>query len=157
VRERIKMAPSKQFYLNDIMIQISCGWSFAHVIFWIFYAWEYSYHGIGAALLEGVKLETEGMAWFVNALASAKVVAVPVTFFLLAILFYLLGSLLDYQQYNMDGTTFYFGLTDTGDVNRQWYYALGMALLCFQTVIFIIGLRYTKAIRKFIKATAGKQ
>lgn len=147
------MAPAKQFYLNDIMIQISCGWSLAHVIFWIFYAIQYRSNKIGSMLSSGEKLEADGMAWFVSALASKKTFMVPVTFFILAVLFYLLGSLLDYQEYTRLNTTFYFGLTDVNDVNRQWYYALGIALLCFQSVIFIIGLRYTNAIRKFVKAT----
>ena len=125
--------PSKQFYLNDIMAIISCGWSFAHVIFWVIFIGRLTTTDVLNAMKPS-KI-TENSEKILNRLTSRSAVQVPFIFWIMSVLFYLLAALLDYQSYTTNGSTFYFGLTDVNNPNRQWYYALGMALLALTTVL----------------------
>lgn len=147
--------PSKLFYLNDIMVMISCAWSFCHVMFWVFFMARYRWYGVfkpgqsKPMIVRGQSIQaTRGRVWFDTQIRKSAIYA-PITFFILALLFYLLGCLMDYQEYTRNGSTFYFGLMDVNDPSRQWFYALGIALLILGLLLIpIMESLYMTELRK---------
>lgn len=145
------MAPVKTLYINDSLAQVSLLIVLMLYAYWVLFLIRFYWYGLlsNADKVSERSLKV-GYLWFEAEFAEMSL-TLPNIFLYTSILFMFVASALDYQFYTVAGSTFVWGVIDSANPDRQWYYAMSFALELF-ALLFLNPFMYSNYTLRLRKA-----